>query len=109
MTVLTNAAGLPMLEIEDDGWGVTVRFRHGQFMPRRRGGKASSTERRETILALLDSAEDGLTRHEIHVRLGPGVSERQVRRALEELKAKLLVISPGRGRSGRWKRAQKHG
>lgn len=109
MTDLTSAAGLPMLEIEDDGWGVTVRFRHGQFVPQRRRGKASSTERREMILALLDSAEDGLTRHEIHVRLGPSVSERQVRRALEELKARVLVVSPGRGRSGRWKRAQRHG
>lgn len=108
MTDLTSAAGLPMLEIEDDGWCVTVRFRHGQFVPRRRGGEASSTERQETILALLDRAEDGLTRQEIHVRLGPGVSERQVRRALEELKARVLVISPGRGRSGRWKRAQRH-
>ena len=54
----------------------------------------------EEVLALLDSAEDGLTRGEIRTRLGPGVSERQVRRALEELKARGLVVSlvvDGRG------------
>ena len=103
MTDLTSAAGLPMLEIEDDGWSVVVRFRHGQFVPQRRGGKASFSERLEMILALLDSSEDGLTRREIRARLGPSFSERQVRRALEELQNRGLVVSPGRGRSGRWK------
>ena len=105
MSDLTSAAGLPMLEIEDDGWCVTVRFRHGQFVPQRRGGKASFSERQDTILVLLSSTEDGLTRREILVRLGPAVSERQVRRALEELQNRGLVVSPGRGKSGRWRRA----
>ena len=105
MAELTSIAGLPVPEIEDEGGAVTVRFRHGRFVPQRRSGGASPSERREEILALLDSAEDGLTRREVLARLGPGVSERQVRRALEELKDSGLVVSPGRGRSGRWKRA----
>ena len=104
MADLASRAGLPVPEIEDDGGAVTVRFRHGQFVPRSEDSEASPAQRWEEVLALLDSAEDGLTRGEIHARLGPGVSERQVRRALEELKARGLVLSPGRGRSGRWKR-----
>ena len=104
MADLASRAGLPVPEIEDDGGAVTVRFRHGQFVPRSEDSEASPAQRWEEVLALLDSAEDGLTRGEIHARLGPGISERQVRRALEELKARGLVVSPGRGRSGRWKR-----
>ena len=104
MADLASSAGLPIPEIEDDGGAVTVRFRHGQFVLRPKDSEASPAQRCEEVLALLDSAEDGLTRGEIRTRLGLGVSERQVRRALEELKAKGLAVSPGRGRSGRWKR-----
>ena len=104
MADLTSSAGLPVPEIDDDGGAVTVRFRHGQFVPRSEDSEASPAQRWEEVLALLDSAEDGLTRGEIRTRLGASVSERQVRRALEELKARGLVLSPGRGRSGRWKR-----
>ena len=104
MADLASNSGLPVPEIEDEGGAVTVRFRHGQFVPRSEDSEASPAQRWEEVLVLLDSAEDGLTRGEIRTRLGPGVSERQVRRALEELKARGLVVSPGRGRSGRWKR-----
>ena len=104
MADLASSSGLPVPEIEDDGGAVTVRFRHGQFVPRLEDSEASPAQRWDEVLSLLDSAEDGLTRGEIRTRLGPGVSERQVRRALEELKARGLVVSPGRGRSGRWKR-----
>ena len=104
MVDLASRSGLPVPEIEDDGGAVTVRFRHGQFAPRSEDSEASPAQRWEKVLALLDSAEDGLRRGEIRTRLGAGVSERQVRRALEELKARGLVLSPGRGRSGRWKR-----
>ena len=93
MAELTSSAGLPVPEIEDDGDAVTVRFRH-------------SRSRLQEILVLLDSARDGLTRREIHAHLGTRVSERQVRRALEELRDRGLVVSPGRGRSGRWRRMQ---
>ena len=88
---------------------MTVRFRHGQFVPQRRRGGTSFEERQEEILALLERAQDGLTRAEIRARLGLAVSERQVRRVPEELKDRELIVSPGRGRSGRWKRTQRRG
>ena len=107
MAELASSSGLLTPEIEDDGGAVTVRFRHGQFVPQPTiigiGGPA---ERREMVLALLDGAEDGLTRREIHARPGPGVSERQVRRALEELKDRGLVVSTNRGPLTRWRRGQ---
>ena len=114
MATLTGAAGLPMPEIEDDGGAVTVRFRHGielraaaEFGPATGSAKLSVARLSERILTLLDYADQGLARREIHARLGPGVSERQVRRALEELRDREAVASPGRGRSGRWKRVAK--
>ena len=89
MADLASNSGLPVPEIEDEGGAVTVRFRHGQFVPRSEDSEASPAQRWEEVLVLLDSAEDGLTRGEIRTRLGPaGVSERQVQRALEELKAR---------------------
>ena len=107
MTELASSAGLPVPEIEDDGGAVTVRFRHSQFVPRTITSDVSGSEgRREMILALLDGAEVGLTRREIHPRLGPGVSERQVRRALEELRDMGLVVSTNRGPLTRWMRGQ---
>ena len=102
MAELTSSAGLPVPEIEDDGGAVTVRFRHGGFVPQQRSREASPAERREEVLALLDSAEDGLTRREVHARLDPGVSERQVRRILEELRDRGLVVSTNRGPLTRW-------
>ena len=105
MAELTNSAGLPVPEIEDDGGAVTVRFRHGRFVPKpTTGGVSGPEERRETILALLEGVEDGLTRQELHARLGPEVSERQVRRALSELKNGGLVVSTNRGPLTRWRR-----
>ena len=98
-----SAAGLPPPEIEDDGGCVTVRFRHGQFVPQQPTGRGT-VERQEVILALLDRAEDGLMRGEIRTQLDPAISERQLRRALEELREKGLVVSTGRGLSARWKR-----
>ena len=105
MAELTSSAGLPVPEIEDDSGAVTVRFRHSQFVPRTITSDVSGSEgRREMILALLDGAEVGLTRREIHARLGPGVSERQVRRALEELRDWGLVVSTNRGPLTRWRK-----
>ena len=111
MADLASSSGLPVPEIEDDGGAVTVRFRHGielrataEFGPATGSAKLSVARLSERVLALFDHADQGLARREIHARLGPGISERQVRRGLEELKARGLVVSPGRGRSGRWKR-----
>ncbi len=107
MADMASSAGLPVPEIEDDSGAVTVRFRHGQFVPRTITSDVSGSEgRREMILALLDGAEVGLTRREIHARLGPSVSERQVRRALEELRDMGLVVSTNRGPLTRWMRGQ---
>ena len=113
MAALTGAAGLPMPEIEDDGGAVTVRFRHGielrataEFGPTTGSAKLSVARLSERVLALLDRADQGLARREIRARLGPGVSERQVRRALEELRGKGLVASTNRGPLTRWRRDQ---
>ena len=61
-------------------------------------------ERRDAILGFLDSADDGLSRREIHALLGPGVSERQVRRELTALSNRGLIASMGRGPLTRWMR-----
>ena len=104
MADLASSSGLPVPEIEDDGGAVTVRFRHGQFVPRPVTGDVSGPEeRREMILALLDGAEEGLTRREIHARFGSKVSERQVRRALTELRDRGLIVSTNRGPLTRWR------
>ena len=111
MADLASSSGLPMPEIEDDGGAVTVRFRHGielratvEFGPMTGSAKLSATRFSERVLALLDRADQGLARREIHARLGPGVSERQVRRVLEELRDKGLVVSTNRGPLTRWRR-----
>ncbi len=94
MAELASNAGLPVPEIEDKGGCVTVRFRNDQREP---------VKWRHEVLALLDSAEDGLSRREILSRLSPAVSERQVRRVLEYLRDRGLAVSSGRGRTARWK------
>ena len=110
MADLASRAGLPAPEIDDDGGAVTVRFRHGQFVPLTTPGGISEPEaRREMILALLDRTRDGLTRRELHARLGPGVTERQVRRALEELRDKGLISPTSRGPLTRWKQRTRQG
>ena len=93
MAEMSVSADLPIPEIEEVGGGVTVRFRHGHSMP-------LHTE----ILALLDHAKEGLTRREIRAGSDSALSERQLRRVLEELRAGGLVVSSGRGLSARWKR-----
>ncbi len=106
MAEQASAAGLPAPEIEDDGGCVTVRFRHSQFVPPSITGDISRPEdRRKLILALLDNLEEGLTRREIYTRLGSGVSERQVQRALKKLKDRGLVVSTNRGPVTRWRHA----
>ena len=90
MAELATSAGLPRPEIEDAGGYVTVCFRHGEFVPSRRSG-SDVIERQEAILALLDRAEGGLALREIHAQLPLDVSERQVRRALTELRDRGLA------------------
>ena len=109
MADLASSSGLPAPEIEDDGGAVTVRFRHGQFVPRLEDSEASPEKRRAMILALLDSAADGLARRDISARLAPHASERQVTRDLEVLRERGLIASTGHGVSARWKRVRNDG
>ena len=113
MAELSSVAGLPIPEIEDDGEAVTVRFRHrielrGTLVggPATGGARLSVASLSDRVLALLNRADQGLARREIHARLSPGVSERQVRRALEELRDRGLVVSTNRGPLTRWRRGQ---
>ena len=103
MAEMSVSADLPVPEIEEVGGSVTVRFRHGRFLQQQRseGGLA---ERQAEIVTLLDRTEDGLTRGEIRTRLGSAVSDRQLRRVLEELRDRGMVVSTGHGRAARWKR-----
>ena len=98
-----TSAGLPIPEIEDANDCVTVRFRHGQFVPQQRGERPA--ERQEAILALLDHAVDGLALREIRVRLGPRTNERRLREDLATLRSQGLVVAIGHGRGARWKRS----
>ena len=104
MAELTSRAGLPIPEIEDASGEVTVRFRHGQPVPTPPTEAASPAERRALILALLEETTGGLTLREIRMRLGGALSDRQVRRVLEELRDEGMIVPPGRGRWGRWTR-----
>ena len=98
-----SAAGHPPPEIEDDGGCVTVRFRHGQFVPQQPTG-TESIKRQEAILALLARAEDGLALREIRAQLGPQTNERRLREDLAILKNRGLVAPVGYGWEVRWKR-----
>ncbi len=105
MAEAVRDAGLPDLEIEDSTGEVIVRFRHDRSLrPPPVYGASSPRQRRDLILHLLDGAADGLTRPEIRARLGPEVSDRQVRRTLEELQAAGLIVSPGPRSNRSWKR-----
>ena len=106
MTDLTSAAGLPMLEIEDDGWCVMVRFRHGQFVPEPGGSETNPAQRKQVILSLLNNAGDGMARRDIIARLAPYANQRQVTRDLETLRERGLIASSGHGGSARWKRVR---
>ena len=104
MAELTSRAGLPIPEIEDPSGEVTVRFRHGCPVPTPPDEAASPAERRTLILALLEATAEGLTLREIRVRLGGALSDRQVHRAMEELRDEGMTVPAGRGRWGRWTR-----
>lgn len=99
-----NSAELPPLEIEDVNDSVTVRFRHGQFVPEQYT-YGRSVDRQRAILALLDYADDGLALREIRVRLGARINERRLREDLAMLRNQGLVVVIGRGRGARWKRS----
>ncbi|MDE2741630.1 MAG: hypothetical protein OXI58_08585 [Gemmatimonadota bacterium] len=105
MAALTATAGLPRPEIEDAGGCVTVRFRHGHYVPSK-GDQTGLTDLQQAILALLDQADNGLALREIRARLEPQASERQVQWALEVLRNRGLAVAAGRGRVAQWKRVR---
>ena len=102
MVKLTSASDLPRPEIEDDGACVTVRFRHGQRILKQLK-RSEPVELRREVLALLDNTDGGLARREIIVSMSAIVSDRQVRRVLEELRDRDLVVPVGHGRGARWR------
>ena len=101
MAELTDAAGLPRPEIEDNGHSVTVRFLPSSYVPPLRVGH-NLTERQRTILALLDESGAGLALREILPLLDLDIDRRQVQRDLATLRELNLVTSSGRGRALRW-------
>ena len=102
MAEMASESGLPPLEIEDGGGCVTVRFRHSQLVLKH-GTEVEPVELRRRILVMVDGTKRGLARREILSRTGTEVSERQVRRILEDLKDRSLIVSVGHGRGARWK------
>ena len=100
MTQLTVDAGLPRPEILDRNGFVTVRFWRDHEVARR----SAADDRKRMILTLLErTGDNGLSKREIHDRLVPPASERQVRRALEELQKERLATCPKSGPSARWR------
>lgn len=96
-------AGLPNPEIEDAGGCVTVRFRHNSQSLLGQHVRRTLPERQADILHLLSDAADGLSFEEISSRVGSFASERQIRRALDNLREQGKIVSSGRGRTARWK------
>lgn len=105
MVKLTSESGLPRPEIEDDGVCVTVRFRHGQRVLKQIK-QSEPVELRREVLALLDRTGSSLARREIVAQMSVAVSDRQVRRILEELRDGGLAVPAGHGRGARWSSKQ---
>ena len=100
MAKLAIQAGLPRPEILDENDSVTVRF----WSDRSVMLQSEADKRKQAILSLLRQAnDDGLSKREIQDRLVPPASERQVRRALEELQKERLATCPKSGPSARWR------
>lgn len=100
MAKLAVRAGLPRPEILDENESVTVRFWRSRHVM----SQGETDKRKQRILFLLRQAnDDGLSKREIQDRLVPPASERQVRRALEELQKERLAICPKSGPLARWR------
>ena len=100
MAKLAVDTGLPRPQILDENECVTVRFWNDHHAAQRNG----TDNRKRAILSLLERAGDnGLSRREIYDRLVPLASERQVRRALEELQKERLARITKSGPAARWK------
>ena len=110
----TAEAGLPPLEIEDDGGCVTVRFRANPMAGDRlavpssveHGGEPTAplNERQRKILDLLEVSIEPLALRQIRAGLHPQPQERRLRRDLADLKRLGAIQPSGHGRGARWKR-----
>ena len=103
MVRLKRSAGLPRPEIEDSGLSVTVRFRPNGRIAHPSAGYGP-INRQEVILGLLGFMPSGLAFREICAKLAGGATERQVRRALTDVRNRGRVPPTGRGRASRWVR-----
>lgn len=101
----TQGPARPYVYRGNAGGCVTVRFRHGHYVPSK-GDQTGLTDLQQAILALLDQADNGLALREIRARLEPQASERQVQWALEVLRNRGLAVAAGRGRVAQWKRVR---
>ena len=96
-----EAAKKPPPVIEDSGGFVTVCFRQGpeDLSEDEDGGL---TERQQAILTMLHQEAHGLALREIRRRF-PQVTDWLMRRDLETLRQRGLVMTTGKGRGARWK------
>ncbi|MYF93713.1 MAG: AAA family ATPase [Gemmatimonadetes bacterium] len=100
-------AGLPPLEIEDDGGYVTVRFRANRIVVEStmRVGDAAApiNERQRRNLDLLEASGEPLAMPQLLARLDPQPEDWRLRRDLAELKRLGVVELSGHGRGALWK------
>jgi ATP-dependent DNA helicase RecG len=95
MAELTEKAGLPHPEIEENMNFVVVRFRPSRYIPPRQV-KQNLTERQQSILQLL-SEQPGIGRKEIQLILNLDLNE--LKSDLQRLRSFGLIRQEGKGRS----------
>lgn len=100
MAELTQQAGLPRPEIEEQAGCVVVRFRPSRYIPPQQV-KQDLTTRQRLILQILSERPKGVSRGEIVARLEQPF--RSIRDDLEKLRNLDLVITYGHGRGAVWR------
>lgn len=98
MVELTERAGLPCPEIDEQAGCVVVRFRPSRYIAPRQV-KQDLTERQRSILQLL-SERPGIGRREIRAALK--LELRPLKADLEHLKRLGLIVQTGKGRGAVW-------
>lgn len=98
MAELSQKAGLPRPEIEEQAGCVVVRFRPSRYIPPRQV-KQDLTDRQRAILQLL-SERPGIGRREILTTLR--LELRPLKTDLEDLKRLQLIVQVGKGRGSVW-------
>ena len=101
MVKLVKEFGLSPPEIEDNMGCVTVRFRHSKATEKTK--KQKSVDLQNQVFELLVNEKTGLSRREILAQINTDTNPHKLRRVLEELRSRGVIISTGRGLSARWK------